>query len=80
MLKQSCPGSQEIRQPSPEEVLCRSCGRPVEIWTDETETDCPHCGQVVTRSIGPTCIDWCPHARECVGAEKFERLKNRPGK
>jgi hypothetical protein len=22
----------------------------------------------------PTCIDWCPAARECIGSEKYDRL------
>jgi hypothetical protein len=22
----------------------------------------------------PTCIEWCPAARDCIGAEKYERL------
>jgi len=77
MFKESCPGSREIRQPSPEDIVCRSCGRPVEIWSDETETACRHCGTVNNRFMGPNCIDWCPHAKECVGAEKYERLANR---
>jgi len=77
MLKESCPGSREIRQPSPEEIPCRNCGKSVEIWSDETETNCGHCGGVVTRFMGPNCIDWCPHARECIGTEKYERLSKR---
>jgi len=77
MFKESCPGSREIRQPSPEELVCRSCGKPVEIWSDETETVCKHCGAMNDRFMGPNCIDWCPHAKECVGVEKYERLANR---
>jgi hypothetical protein len=22
----------------------------------------------------PTCIEWCPAAKECIGVEKYERL------
>jgi hypothetical protein len=25
----------------------------------------------------PTCIEWCPAARECIGSEKYERLMKR---
>jgi len=77
VFKESCPGSREIRQPFPEEVKCRGCGKTIELWSDETETICRHCGEVNGRFMGPVCIDWCPHARECVGAEKFDRLSVR---
>lgn len=77
MFKESCPGSSEIRQPYPEEITCRTCGMTLEIWSDETDTTCPHCGNTADRFIGPTCIDWCPHARECIGAEKYDRLMKR---
>jgi hypothetical protein len=30
-----------------------------------------------TRFIGPSCIDWCAFAKECVGEQKYERLKTR---
>ncbi len=77
MFKESCPGSKEIRQPTPGEIRCRNCGELVEIWSDETEAVCKKCGKTNLRLIGPTCIDWCPHAKECVGEEKFKRLKDR---
>jgi len=77
MFKDSCPGSQEIRKPYPEEIVCTGCGKTLEIWSDETETTCEDCGQINKKFIGPTCIDWCPHAKECVGPEKYDRLANR---
>ena len=77
MFKDSCPGSREIRQPTPEEIKCRGCDKMIEIWSDETETECKHCGAINGRFIGPSCIDWCPHARECVGTEKYDVLFNR---
>ena len=71
----SCPGSRTIRNPVPENFPCPSCGRQVEIWTDEAKTTCPDCKSVVFRERKMSCIDWCPHARECVGPEVYERLK-----
>lgn len=71
----SCPGSRTIRNPVPENFPCPSCGRQVEIWTDEAKAACPDCKSVVFRERKMSCIDWCPHARECVGPEVYERLK-----
>jgi len=74
MLKETCPGSREIRNPYPEEIRCDTCGAKTEIWTDEPETVCKACGSAVSRDMRMTCIKWCPAAKDCVGAEKYERL------
>ncbi len=73
-FKEGCPGSAEIKSPFPEEITCMFCGSKVEIWSDETDAVCGNCGKVVTREMRPTCIDWCPAAKECIGAEKYDRL------
>jgi hypothetical protein len=73
-LKQLCPGSREIRSPYPEEIICIFCGSAVEIWSDEVETECPGCHRMVNREMKPTCIQWCPAAKECIGAKKFEEI------
>ncbi len=74
-LDKSCPGSRTIREPRPENIPCPRCGTEVEIWTDELKASCPHCGNKVLRAQQASCIDWCPHARECVGPEVYERLR-----
>lgn len=79
MLRESCPGSREIRSPYPEEIRCVFCGSPCEIWSDENETVCKHCGKDINRDMPPTCIQWCPAAKECIGAEKFNRLMKEAG-
>lgn len=71
----SCPGSRTIREPRPEYINCPDCGAEVEIWTDELKATCSSCGNKVYRAQQASCIDWCPHARECVGPEVYERLK-----
>ncbi len=76
MFKNSCPGSSEIKQPKPEDIICRKCGKTVEIWSDETETKCRYCGTMNSRLMGPSCIDWCAFAKECVGEDKYRRLKS----
>lgn len=74
MFKESCPGSREIRNPYPDEVSCVFCGTPNEMWSDETETVCKSCGKTFSRDMKANCLLWCPAAKECVGAEKYERL------
>ncbi len=76
MFKNECPGSKDIKSPKPEEIKCRHCGAEVEIWSDETETKCKQCGNVNSRLIGPTCLDWCAFAKECVGEDKYRRIKS----
>ncbi len=74
MFKESCPGSREIRNPFPEEIRCFYCHTTNEIWSDEIEIECKKCGKTISRDMTPTCIEWCPAAKECVGVEKYERL------
>lgn len=73
-MKESCPGSKEIRNPYPEELICAFCTHKNEIWTDEPDTICKACGKTITRDMVPSCIMWCPAAKECVGVDKYERL------
>ena len=75
MFKNECPGSKEIREPQPEDITCRHCGADIEIWSDENETKCKSCGKTNSRIIGPTCLDWCAFAKECVGEDKYRRIK-----
>lgn len=77
MLKNGCPGSKEIKQPKPEDINCRHCGKVIEIWSDEIEVRCKYCGKLNMRLLGPTCIDWCRFAKECVGEEKIQKVKSK---
>ena len=72
----TCPGSKRIKEPFPENIKC-SCGKEIEIWSDEAETVCPYCRKKAYRDIPPSCIDWCSVAKECLGKEKFEKYKKR---
>ena len=55
-------------------MKCPNCGNEVEIWTDELKATCRNCGTKVFRAQQASCIEWCPHAKECVGPEVYERL------
>jgi predicted RNA-binding Zn-ribbon protein involved in translation (DUF1610 family) len=74
-LLSGCPGAVNIREVKPEDVHCPQCGAEVEIWSDELRARCPQCGESVSRDVGPSCIDWCSLAEQCVGTEKYQRLK-----
>lgn len=67
----SCPGSEKIKKPRPENMRCPSCGGEVEVWTDEIQAICPKCKNTVIRPQQQTCLDWCSYARECAGAQKY---------
>ena len=70
-----CPGAVTIREAEPEDIQCTKCDAEVEIWSDELSARCTRCGTSVSREQGPTCIDWCSFAEECVGTEKYQHLK-----
>ena len=70
-----CPG-QDDRNLKVETIKCAKCGYKVEIFSDEIQHSCPKCKSKVTREKMPSCIDWCKYAKECIGEEKYKRLKS----
>ena len=68
-----CPGSKLIKQPRPEDIKCSKCGADVEIWNDEFARLCPNCKNEVTKEIVPSCADWCPHVKECLGEDLYNK-------
>ena len=69
----SCPGSMGFVQPKPDIFRCPGCGREVEIWSDEAIGNCPVCSKTVFRPGMQSCLDWCKHAKECVGEKKLSQ-------
>jgi NADH pyrophosphatase NudC (nudix superfamily) len=69
-----CPG-QDNRNLRAELHRCPGCGHEVEIFSDEIKVRCSRCGQNVFREKTPSCIDWCASARQCLGEERWRRLK-----
>jgi hypothetical protein len=67
-----CPGAERIRRPVPEYAKCPKCGKEVEIWSDELGGEC-ECGAHVSRNEA-ACFQWCEHAKECLGEEKYNKL------
>ncbi|MDP6490267.1 MAG: phosphohydrolase [Kiritimatiellia bacterium] len=68
-----CPGSSGFTQPKIELLECPDCRQDVEIWSDETTGKCSSCGKTVSRTSTPACMDWCAHAEECLGEEKYKQ-------
>jgi len=69
----SCVGSDKFKRPHPEEIICQNCSERIEIWTDEIETICPRCKQIVRREFDTSCLDWCRYAKECVGEKTYNK-------
>ncbi|MBU2567264.1 MAG: phosphohydrolase [Elusimicrobia bacterium] len=71
-----CPGS-DPRLLKVEIHKCPECGYEVEIFSDEIKVLCPKCRKTVYREKTPSCIDWCKHARQCLGEIRWQELKKR---
>lgn len=68
-----CPG-QESRNLKAELVKCWNCGYEAEMFSDESRARCPKCKKFVTREKMPSCVDWCPAAKQCVGDKRYAEL------
>ncbi|MFH0797399.1 MAG: phosphohydrolase [Candidatus Omnitrophota bacterium] len=74
MIEVHCPG--KSRQNLTAALYrCPKCGYGVEIFSDEIRRRCPKCRTLVYREKAPSCIDWCPAARECFGETKWKERK-----
>ena len=74
MTTMKCPG-QDMRNLRVELFKCPNCGSEVEILSDEMRVRCQKCGERVHRESVPTCIEWCAHARQCLGEERWQQLR-----
>jgi hypothetical protein len=68
-----CPG-QDSRKLTVSYHPCPTCGEMVEFFSDENRVRCPKCKQMVVKDEAPSCIQWCKAARECLGADRYDRL------
>lgn len=68
-----CPG-QDMRNLRVSLHKCPNCGHEVEIFSDETRVRCPKCKTMVYKEQVPSCINWCAHAKECLGEERWKQL------
>lgn len=68
-----CPG-QDNRRVFAGPITCPGCGYVAEIFSDEARVKCPRCGRDITKECLPSCVNWCKHARECIGEERWKSL------
>jgi protein-tyrosine-phosphatase/ribosomal protein S27AE len=71
-----CPGAVGVRTPTIITKKCPECGREVEILSNEMQTRCTKCGFTIYNNL-ESCVQWCKHARECVGEEVYKKLKRK---
>jgi DNA-directed RNA polymerase subunit RPC12/RpoP len=73
-MESKCPG-QDIRNLKSAMYKCPSCGAEVEMFSDELRIKCKNCGAYVYKEEAPSCIEWCPQARQCLGEGRWLALK-----
>jgi ribosomal protein S27E len=72
-LLDRCPGSANIRTPTLSIRRCPECGGEVEIFSSDAKVECMRCGFVIYNDTA-SCIQWCKHATECLGEERYQGL------
>lgn len=55
------------------EKPCPQCGHEIEIFSIDTQMVCEHCGFVIYNDT-LSCVQWCAHAKECVGEQMYDSL------
>lgn len=73
MLFDHCPGSANLRTPTLAIKKCPQCGAEVELFSNDASVKCSTCGFVVYNDI-LSCVQWCKHAKECVGDETYWKI------
>ena len=69
-----CPGTSFLRTPTLKVKYCPECGNEVEVFSTDVKVKCNNCGFVVYNNV-ESCIQWCRHAKDCVGEEIYEKQK-----
>jgi hypothetical protein len=67
-----CPGTANLRTPTLSIKKCPQCGEEVEVFSNDISVTCS-CGFTVYNDI-LSCVQWCKHAKECVGSETYEKI------
>ncbi len=68
-----CPGSL-AGTPTLKIKKCPECGSEVEVFSNDVQVECDHCGFTVYNDL-ESCIQWCKYAKYCVGEELYKKLK-----
>ena len=55
------------------EKVCPQCGHEIEMFSIDDRMPCEHCGFVAYNDT-LSCVQWCAHAKECVGEEMYNAM------
>ena len=72
-MKFKCPGSCSGNTPQLMIRECPECGNEIEMFSVDMKAVCDRCGHEIYNDI-QYCIEWCSHAKECIGAELYRKL------
>ena len=61
------------RTPTIIEKICPQCGHEIEMFSIDTQMPCEHCVFVAYNDT-LSCVQWCAHAKDCVGEEMYELM------
>ncbi len=61
------------KTPTIHEKICPQCGSVIELFSIDTQMACEKCGFIAYNDT-LSCVQWCEHARKCVGDEMYEHL------
>ena len=73
-----CPGAANLKTPTLAIKKCPQCGEDVELFSNDISVKCSTCGFVIYNDIA-SCVQWCRHARECVGEEMYPETDGKEG-
>lgn len=59
--------------PTIHEKTCPQCGSIIEIFPIDTEVACDTCGFIAYNNT-LSCVQWCEHARKCMGDQMYEHM------
>jgi len=71
MIAEGCQG--KPRTPTIHEKICPECGSIIELFSIDTQVACEKCGFIAYNDT-LSCVQWCAHARKCVGDEMYEQM------
>ena len=70
-MMDGCQG--KPRTPTIIEKVCPVCGSEIEMFSIDSEMACEKCGFVAYNDT-LSCVQWCAHAKQCVGEEMYNHM------